>query len=300
MKANIAVAGKKPVLRPSKYLPLELIVDHEELGNHRPIDKEWVAELTESIKKVGLDNPLYVWDGGEEYPEMKVAGKVQPSSFLVAGFQRRAALKAIRKEDSATFDKLFPNGVPVRVFGGEIKDMLCLQLRENVARKNPTAEELLPQILRLQKEFNMKGKVIASRIGRSASFVSQILDIEEELGEEGVKEVIAGGVSAKHALRAAKEAKEARKAGQSVDAKALVGKAKAASAAQKEAGRERGEAKVGIARLWKVYKALPAMSDSDKLGILEKTVAYVVGEREKYPRQLKLDSEKASKAASEE
>lgn len=287
------------VKRAATFLPLELIVDFPDMGQ-RELNKEWAAELKESIRANGLDTPLFVWTGGEEHPEMKVGAKTHPSSFLVAGLHRRAALRALRKEDPTRFEKLFPNGVPVRKFDGSLKDMLTLQLRENVDRKDPTAEELLPKMIRLRDEFKMSGKDIAKRIGRSPSFVSEIFSIEDELGEEGVKEVVSGKVTAKHALRAAKNLKAARKAGKNADVKGEVEKAKAASAAQRARGGERELKRASFKKLYGIYKSLPSMEDSKMFRILEGLCDYVYGERDTYPKELKVDASKKSKTDEED
>lgn len=293
------ITKAKPAPRPSAYLPLELIVDHPDM-NQRELNKEWVAELAESIRNKGLDTPLFVWTGDEDSKEMEIGGKTHPASYLVAGNHRRQALKMIRKQDPAAFAKLFPNGIPVIKREGEIRDMLTLQLRENVARNNPTMEDILPMMIRLRDEFKMKNGKIAREIGKSDSYVSEVFSVEDELGEEGVSEVLKGKVSAKHAIKAAKEAKAARKAGKDVDRKGLIDKAKSKTESQRASGRERDEKRVSFKKAWSVYKALPEMDEDKKLPILEKMCAYVAGESDKFPKELKLESAKKSAAEDED
>ncbi len=278
---------------PKQFLPLEHIVDHPDVGN-RELDKEWVGELAESIRANGLDTPLFVWNGGEDYANMQIGNKELPSSFLIAGMHRRAALKVIRKTDAVRFAELFPAGIPVRFFGGDMKDVLFLQLRENVNRLNPTVEQLLPKVIRLRDEFKLRSKVIASHIGRSEAYVSQLLAVEAELGTEGVAEIISGNVDAKDALKAVQALKADKKAGKTPDKKGAIEKAKASTAKRRDAGRDRDEKRTSFKVLWKRYQALPDMKDEEKLKILEKACGYIAGERDAVPRELKVDREEES------
>lgn len=293
MKLN-KKSGTEGVIKATHFLPLELVVEYPEIGK-RELDKEWAAELKESIRANGLDTPLLVWDGGEEAPMMKVGTKEVPSNFLVAGFHRREALRSLRKEDSSRFENLFPQGIPVRRFSGSLGDMIALQLRENLDRQNPEAEEVLPQVLRLRDEFKLKQKQIARKIGRSEAYVSQLLAVEEELGKEGVEEVVKGGVSAKHAMRAAKDVRKGKSSKEQA-----IKSAKEKSAKQKAAGRDREEKRVSFGKLWGRFKALPAMEDDDAFAILQKMCRYVAGEIDTLPKELKADAAKKSKTEDED
>jgi ParB/RepB/Spo0J family partition protein len=288
-----STAPKAPV-GPTKFIPLRHIVDFKELGQ-RDLNQDHVTALTDSIRKNGLDTPLTVWDGGDKYPTMLDGAKEVPSSFLVAGLHRRAALKRLNKEDPEAFAKKFKNGVPCVVKSGSIQDMVCLQLRENIDRLELAPEEILPKILRLRDEFQMKGKQIALAIGKSPSFVSNIFDIETQLGKSGLKEVLEGGIAIRDALKAADEVKKAKKSGESVDADAAVSKAKAKTSSRKEQGREREEKRTSLPKIWSRFKALPTLPDSQAYEILRKGVQYAVGERDALPRELRKDSEKESK-----
>ncbi len=289
-----AAAAVEEAPQAATFLPLELIIEHPKIGS-REIDKEHAGELKESIRRNGLDTPLSIWNGGDVTPEMQVGNKTYPSSFLAAGFHRRAALRSLKKEDPNAFDKLFPNGVPVRIFDGSMAEIIALQLRENLDRKNPTAEEIMPQIMRLRDEFKMKNKEIARRVGRSDAYISELFSIETELGSEGVEEVVKGGTSVKNALRAAKEVKAQRKSGGKPDVKSAVDKAKAKTAALRASGGEREPKRKSFKSLYAVYKSLPVMEPADKLKIAERMMAYLAEERDTYPKELKLDASKKSK-----
>ena len=287
------IEKKAPVLTPSRFVPLDMLVDFPDMGQ-RPLDKDHVTSLQDSSRANGLAVPLITWDGGTEYPNMKLKGKEVPSCFLVAGLHRRAALRRLAKEDADAFAKKFPNGIPVVVASGSLKDMLTLQLRENLDRKDPTTEEILPKILRLRDEFKMKGKQIATAVGRSPSYVSSLFDIETQLGKSGLKEVLEGGVAIRDALKAAEEVKKAKKKGEDVDVDATVAKAKGKTAARAASGAEREPKRTSIKKVWDRFKALPSMDDSTLLEILRKGVSYVVGERDALPRELRKDAAKAS------
>lgn len=291
---------KAPAVKPTGRVKLEHIVDFPEIKN-REIDKEFVAELAASIEKNGLDTPLFVWDGGEEYPKVEINRVEVDSNFLVAGFHRRAAIRVLRKTNAGRFNELFGEGIPVKRFSGSLQDMLLLQLRENVSRNNPTAEELLPQMIRLREEFSMRNKTIAASIGRSESFVTQIFSIEKELGDEGVKEVLKGGMKVKDALKAAAKVKSERAAGKTPNVGAIIKKATKHAAERAESGGDREEKRTSFKKLYEAYKALPEMDDEEKLKIAEGLMAYVAGDRDSIPKLLRPEKkEKSRKTADEE
>jgi ParB-like chromosome segregation protein Spo0J len=298
MKAQ--VSNKVSVPQLVSFVPLEHILNSDEVKEtYRPLDKGWVEELAMSISRDGLDTPITVWDGGPDVQAVKIDGKEVTPSFLIAGNHRRAALKKIRKEQPDAFKAKFPNGIPVIRRSGSLKEALCAQLRENAARKDPSAEDLLPLMIRLRDEFKMNGKTIAASIGRSTSYVSEVFNVEKELGEEGKEAVLKGELSAKHAIKAAKDVKEARKSGKTVDVKAVVAGAKAKTASAKASGRERDEKRMSAKKIWKNYKALPGRTVGQKLVLCEAGLAYLSGETDKLPSELKKSDDKASKTEKE-
>jgi ParB-like chromosome segregation protein Spo0J len=256
-----------------------------------------VRQLKESIARSGLDTPLTIWnDPDVEEVEIEDGDKkysVKPT-FLVAGMHRRAALRLMQKEDKGKFNELFPGGqIPVVERKGTLKEALCAQVRENSARKNPSAEELLPLMQRLRDEFKMTGKQIALETGTSPSWVSNIFDIEE-LEEEGQEAVKKGELSAKHAMKAAKVVKAAKKSGKPVDVKAHVEQAKAKTKADRDAGRQREVKKLSWKKCWSIYTALPGMKIGLQIDILEGIFKYQL-EDGKLPQELKLAATKKSK-----
>jgi len=291
----------KAKAEPTHFLPLERIVDHPEVGKQK-LDAELVEQTKASILQVGLDDPLTVWNGGKEYETMEMKGGDEvPSSFLVDGAHRRAAIRSIRKDDEAKFAELFPNGVPVVMRDyASLPEFIGAQLRANLARRTPKVAEILPKMQRLRDEFKMKNKQIAAIIGKSEAYVSNVLNIEEELGDEGVEALKEGEVSSKDALEAAKEVKQAKKAGKSADVKAVVAKAKQKTAARKAAGRERDEKRPSLKRLWKIYKSLPSLRLGERIAVLEGMCEFLVGEASKLPKELRLAKQAKSTAEDEE
>lgn len=261
------------------YVPVNRIVDHEDLPN-RPVDKAHVKSLVAAIEADGLLQPLIVWNGGSDGGEsMKLgSGKEVAASFLIAGRHRRDAILAIKAASPEKYKELFPNGVPCVVRGGTTNEAIISQLQENLQRKNPEASEVLPLILHLRDKGEMKGKAIAAAIGKTPAYVSQILSIEESLGEEGVAEVAKGGVKLRHAIEASSAVKKDKKAGKTVDVKKAL-----ASAKTKSANTER---RVSAKVLYSRYQALPRTNLGEKLTILQETLAYLAGASDEIPTQL--------------
>jgi ParB-like chromosome segregation protein Spo0J len=278
---------------------LDVVINHKEVS-YRPLDKEWAEELSRSIETNGLDSPVLVWRGDNPKTKVKFGGETHDPAFLVAGLHRREALKLFRRRNPKAFEEKFPESmIPAFVKGGELTDMICASLRENVDRKDMPASEIIPVIERLQKEFKMKQKDIAAAVGKSASWVNEIMAIGSELGEEAMEEVKKGDMPLKDAKRAAKEVRSAKKAGVDVDAKEVVARHKTKAAERKAAGRDREPKRVSAGTLWKRYLALPTMKIVDKVEVLEGAFKYLVGAAARPPKELRLDKEKESKAEKE-
>lgn len=281
------------------FVALKYIVQHPEIKkSQRQLDDETVQSLTKDISRNGLLQPLLVWNGGGDGTLMEIgSGEEAPSSFLVDGNHRLAALKAIFKSDGALFKERFPNGVPVYVVSGELKDALAAQVRANVQRKDPEAGEIFPVIERLMsKEFGMRQKDVAKAIGKSEAYVSNILSIKETLGEEGAEEVKKGGMRLSDAKSAAREVRKAKKEGKSVNVKEVLEKAKNKKAKLASKGRERSERRVSAAKVYERYKALPRMQVGQKVLLLEATLAYLAGEENtELPEELQAETGSSTK-----
>lgn len=283
------------------HVPLSHILRNDEI-KYRPLDEKHVAELAKNILENGLESPLLVWNGGTKKGELiQVEGsdKKIPATYLIAGNHRLAALTKIRRDDKALYKERFPEGIPVHVRSGEIQDVLLAQLRENVTRKDMGAEHILPIIKRLRKDFSMKGRAIAAAIGKHESYVSQILDAEETLGEQEAEEIANEGGTIGDLRKAAKKVKEAVKKGKDkkVAAKEATKEAKSKIANKKASGRQRDERRVSAKKVYERYIALPrGLKMGKKVTILETTLAYLAGDEDTpaLPKELREDVESKS------
>ena len=278
-------------------VPLKLIINHEGVP-YRPVDSDYAEELSKNIEKVGLDQPITVWNGGTKKGEqIEIDGKDGkfPATYLIAGQQRRAALKLLFKRNQERYKELFPNGIPVVVKSGEMKDFLTLQLRENVTRKEMAIKHILPVMKQLKDEHSMKQREIAKAIGKHESYVSQIFDSEETLGQEETQELADEGASITDLRKAAKSTKEAVKKGKDkkVAAKEAVAATKKKVNAKKVAGRQREEKRVSAKKLFARYISLPRTTKmGKKVDILEAALGYLAGESEyDVPEELQQDVE---------
>lgn len=283
---KIAKTDSKPKMPPvgvstDEMIPLEHIVNHKELPN-RKLDKAHAEELFHSIRRSGLDTPLIVWGGDKEGVKMKLSSGVVPASFLIAGAHRRAALQRLQDEEPARFKELFADGIRCVRRICSLEEALFIQLRENVARKNPEPETILP-IMQHLEGLGLKHNVIAARIGKSTGWVSQIFDITKNLGEEGVEVVKEGGASMRELRKAAQDVKKGKS-----DAKTAVAKLKEKVAKKKASGKQRAEKKVSLKVLFNRYTLLPKgkFSAGSKLQMLEGICEYIIGESDEIPEAL--------------
>lgn len=138
------------------------------------IDEESLLELTDSIKKVGVLQPIIVRPFGEGYQ-------------IVAGERRWRAARAAELEK-----------VPVRVLGVSDGESLEIALIENLQREDLNAIEEARGYRRLLTEHQMTQAELADKVSKSRSAVTnalRLLDLPEEIQEL----VYAGKVSAGHA-----------------------------------------------------------------------------------------------------
>lgn len=263
----------------------KLMTDKQEIGN-RPLDKEHVAALANSIRVDGLLSPLTVWNGGESGGTTEITLEdgttaTAPTALVVAGFHRLAAIRKLYRNDKEAYNAVFPNGVPCTVVSGELKDVLLTQLRENVMRKELEGPDALVVMVRLRDEFKMKNNQIASRIGVSEGWVSQVFSIEKNLGKKAVEAVKGKQLKLTDAVKLSNEVGKAKKSGKApteseVDEK--VEKAKSKRKELQDKGKDRAEKRVSAKALYKAYLKLPKTSTGAKLVILESAFAYLAAE----------------------
>lgn len=271
------------------YVPLNHLCLHPEVKN-RAINTDHVKALADSIKANGLDTPLLVWSGNEKPGAMmkiKSAKDPVPGCFVVAGFHRRGAIRQIFKEDEETFKKRFPSGVPVKYITGTLGDALAAQLRENLNRLEPEVGEVVPFVVRLHEELKMKGKEIARKVGKSEAWVSQMLNINKNLGKEGVDAVAKEGASIRNAVKGSKDVQKGKSTKEDA-----VSKIKDKTAKKKAGGKAAQELKRASAKtIHARYTALPTMKTGERLNVLEEALAYLAGQSDELPEVLQGDSE---------
>jgi len=272
-----------------QHVHIARIIKDEEKVKYRSLDRKWAAELQADIEKNGLDVPLLVWNGAEESGGALIDlgnGKKVPATILVAGLHRLHALKALRKSNESRYTELFPDGIPVYVRSGTLVDVLSAQLRENVQRKDITPEEILPILTRLRDEHGLKNVAIAKRIGKSTSWVSQMMAIPDELGEEAMSEVQRGGIDVRAARKVATEVRKGRKAGKQVSPKEAVIAARERTIKRKATGKQRSDKRLSAKRLWELYENLPRLSTSLRVSILEGCLQYLADATSALPGEI--------------
>lgn len=292
--ASKSAAPAAPVA-PTQYVPLDNIVNKKEL-KYRALDSEHVDSIAASIIANGLDTPLTTFaEKADSMVRIKGAEEPVAATFLVAGNHRRAALMKVRRENADVFKKRFPNGIPVVHHVYTIPEAMFAQLRENIARKEMTAEEIFPVLEQLSSEpYNLSGKDIAKKIGKSTAWVSQHLAVNEELDDETKTEVNEGKIPVGAARKLASEVRAERKAGKTVSkeeirSKAEAAKNKAASGAQRAQGEDR---RVSLKKLFGRYTAVTTklqLNVGRKLILLTNMVEYSLGQKTKLEPELRTD-----------
>lgn len=117
------------------------------------IDEAYVAELAESVKAIGILEPLLVRPLGSDYQ-------------IVAGEMRyRAALKAGLKR------------IPVIVRNIGDREAYELMLLENIQRKDLSDYETAKALKHLMDRYGAKQKELATKLGKTEDWISQNLAI---------------------------------------------------------------------------------------------------------------------------
>lgn len=138
------------------------------------MDESALAELADSIKKVGLLQPIIVRPLGEGY--QIIAGERRWRAARQAGLER----------------------VPVRVLSTSEIESLEIALIENLQREDLNAIEEARGYKKLLSEFQMTQAELADKVSKSRSTITnalRLLDLPEEVQEM----VYSGSLSAGHA-----------------------------------------------------------------------------------------------------
>lgn len=112
-----------------------------------------VEELAESIKRDGLLSPIVVTKEGEQYR-------------IIAGERRFHAVNLLGWSD-----------VECRIISREERDYYRIALIENIQRENLTPDDEAQAMLRLKKQENYSDAELSRIVGKSRSYVTEILGI---------------------------------------------------------------------------------------------------------------------------
>lgn len=126
------------------------------------MDESQIAELSDSIRKVGVLQPIVVRPYGSEYQ-------------IIAGERRWRAARGAGLEK-----------VPVRVMMCNETEALALALIENLQREDLNAVEEARGYRRLIDEYHMTQSELADRVSKSRSAVTnalRLLDLPEDIQE---------------------------------------------------------------------------------------------------------------------
>jgi ParB family transcriptional regulator, chromosome partitioning protein len=143
----------------------ELAVDMIAPNPEQPrtdISEEGIAELADSIKKVGLLQPIIVRAHGEGY--QIIAGERRWRASRLAGLDR----------------------VPVRVLSKTATESLELALIENLQRQDLNAIEEARGYRKLLSEYRMTQAELADKVSKSRSTITnalRLLDLPDEVQE---------------------------------------------------------------------------------------------------------------------
>lgn len=140
-----------------EYLRFESIRIHPDISNHRPLDVRKVAHYEEDIYRNGLLEPLVVWEKGSgDY-------------FLVGGFHRMAAIRAIRAKHPGYFDS-----VDTRLVAGSLDEIRALNLKLNADRLDTKITDYFDTVIYLNNANWPKGR-IAEFLDKSVPWIDEIL-----------------------------------------------------------------------------------------------------------------------------
>ena len=174
---SAAAPKKKQTSQTDELAPVSVSIDKVEPNKEQPrknFDEDALNELSDSIKKFGILQPLLVQDKKEYYE-------------IIAGERRwRAAKRAGLKE------------VPVIIKHYSEQEMVEISLIENIQRENLNPIEEAVAYKRLLEDFNLKQEEVAERVSKSRSAVTNSMRLLK-LDERVQKMLIENRITTGHA-----------------------------------------------------------------------------------------------------
>jgi ParB family transcriptional regulator, chromosome partitioning protein len=160
-----------------EYCAIDKIGFHPILNNHRSITTAKVAHLESDILKNGLLEPLVVWERNPgEY-------------YLVGGFHRMEAIKAIRSKHPGYFDR-----IDVRVVTGDPDEIRALNLKLNADRVDTTVADYFETVIFLNNA-NWNKQRIAEFLDKSTAWIEDIIRYAPMVNGRMLEKLKAGTLS---------------------------------------------------------------------------------------------------------
>jgi ParB-like chromosome segregation protein Spo0J len=160
-----------------EYCAFEKIGFHPILNNHRSLATAKVSHLESDILKNGLLEPLVVWERN-------------PGEFyLVGGFHRMEAIKAIRAKNPGYFDR-----VDVRVVTGDPDEIRALNLKLNADRVDTNVTDYFETVVYLNNA-NWNKQRIAEFLDKSVSWIEDIIRYAPMINASMLEKLKAGELS---------------------------------------------------------------------------------------------------------
>jgi transcriptional regulator with XRE-family HTH domain len=178
------------------------------IGNYAQLDG--IAELDEDIKANGNRVPMIVWhkhlSGGSAHT-LADGRKVYDRYFLLDGWRRHAAITKLRTAGEKDFDE-----VTVVLFHCSEDDARLAQISANLARRSPSVLDTAEAIHNLRLR-GVSTQTIATRIGKSSTWVTNILKVRDNASPQLKAALRAGEVplAAAMVIAALPEAEQAAK-----------------------------------------------------------------------------------------
>jgi ParB family chromosome partitioning protein len=160
-----------------EYCAIDKIGFHPILNNHRSVTPAKVSHLESDILKNGLLEPLVVWERN-------------PGEFyLVGGFHRMEAIKAIRKKNPGYFDR-----IDVRVVTGDPDEIRALNLKLNADRVDTNVTDYFETVIFLNNA-NWTKQRIAEFLDKSVAWIEDIIRYAPTVNTKMLQKLRAGELS---------------------------------------------------------------------------------------------------------
>lgn len=151
-------------------IPLADVIADDEFNARKTYTE--IDELAESIRKDGQLQPVLVRAIGD--------GKWS----LVYGFRRYRAMILLAEKGSKIPGFAAPGYIRAQQFSGSEMDAYMVNLSENIARKEVNPFEVAVRCDNLSKKFNLTSTQISARLGKSPSYVRNLVRAMQSLSPE--------------------------------------------------------------------------------------------------------------------